>query len=417
MSSPLAAVHRLLRGATCFVGCGLLLLVNVSHAGEAPLREQAEQGRYLAIAGNCISCHTRPGGEPFAGGLPFETPLGVIYSSNITPDADTGIGSWSAADIQSALKKGIGKEGKRLFPAFPYPSFAKITDADAEAIAAYLKTLKAVKYEPPTNGWVFRMRWSMGPWNSMNFEVGTYAKDPKQSDEWNRGAYLVQGLGHCSACHSPRNWMMAEESDHTLMGGSLQSEVLPGKSGRWSAPNLTSAKSGLVAWSVNDLAKYLQTGFSARAGSFGPMNEVIINSLSKLAKADVQAMAVYLKSLQASETPGVSLVPEQIRPGEATYKARCEKCHGGSGRGGMFSAPPVAGSAIVQAEDPASLINVILYGPQLHKDIATGSWESMPAYRDVLSDGQIASLSNYLRGSFGNRGSLVEENAVTKLRQ
>ncbi len=417
MSSPLTAVPRLVRDATRLVGLGILLLANVSHAEEAPLDEQVEQGRYLAIAGNCISCHTRSGGEAFAGGVPFETPFGVIYSSNITPDTDTGIGSWSAADIQSAMKEGIGKEGKHLFPAFPYQSFAKITDADAQAIAAYLKTRKAVKYQPPANGWMFRMRWPMGPWNSMNFEDGTYTKDPKQSGEWNRGAYLVQGLGHCSACHSPRNWMLAEESDHTLMGGSLQSEVLPGQSGRWAAPNLTSAKSGLAAWSVNDLAKYLQTGFSARAGSFGPMNEVIFNSLSKLTKADVQAMAVYLKSLPAGEASSVSLTPEQSRPGEATYKARCEKCHGGSGRGGIFSAPPVAGSAIVQAEDPASLINVILYGPELHKDIPTGSWETTAAYRDVLSDGQIATLANYLRGSFGNRGSLVDESEVTKLRQ
>jgi mono/diheme cytochrome c family protein len=395
---------------------GLLLFARLSVGQELASTDPSVRGRYLADAGNCVSCHTRPGGETYSGGLAFETPFGTIYSANITSDAATGIGSWTKAEVRAALKQGIGKDGKHLYPAFPYPSFTKITDADADAIYAYLKTLKAVRYSPPSNGLLLSARLSMAPWNSMYFEEGTYRPDPARSEEWNRGAYLVQGLGHCSACHSPRNWMMAEDATRAMSGGTLQSDVIEGKSGRWSAVNLTSAKTGLASWSVNDLANYLHTGFSARAGSFGPMNEVIANSLAKLSKEDIHAMAVYIKSFPPIEASGAAVSSEQTQAGEAVYKERCEKCHGSSGRGGIFSSPPVAGSAVVQADDPSSLINVILYGPQLHKNLPTGSWESMPAYRDRLTDAQIAAVANFTRGSWGNRASPVSDKDVAKQR-
>jgi alcohol dehydrogenase (quinone), cytochrome c subunit len=378
--------------------------------------DAVSRGRYLADAGNCVSCHTRAGGEPYAGGVPFETPYGTIYSSNITPDTASGIGSWTRAEVKVALKTGVGKDGTRLFPAFPYPSFTKITDEDADALYAFLKTLKPVRYSPPGNGWIFSLRWLMASWNSLYFEEATYQPDKAQSAEWNRGAYLVQGLGHCGACHSPRNWMMAEDASRSMSGGTLTYELMPGKSGTWSAVNLTSAKAGLAAWSVTDLAKYLQTGFSPRAGAFGPMNEVIANSLSKLSKEDTRAMAVYLKSLPALDVTREPVQPDQLKAGEAVYKARCEKCHGASGRGGIFSSPPVAGSSITQSDDPASLVNIILYGPQLHEGIPTGSWEGMPAYRDILTDMQTAAVANYLRGSWGNRAGAVTEKDVAKQR-
>jgi mono/diheme cytochrome c family protein len=348
--------------------------------------------------------------------VPFETPFGTIYSSNITPDTATGIGRWSQAEVRAALKRGIGKDGKHLFPALPYPSFTKITDSDANALYSYLRALKAIRYSPPDNGLLFAVRWPMALWNSLYFQEGTYQPNAAQSNEWNRGAYLVQGLGHCDSCHSPRNWMMAEDTERALSGGALRSEVSSGKSGLWSAVNLTSATSGLAAWSVNDLAKYLQTGFSPRAGSFGPMNEVIANSLSKLTKEDTRAMAVYLKSLPAIEASHAEVSSEQAQAGEPIYKQRCEKCHGSSGRGGMFSAPPVAHSAIVQADDPSSLVNIILYGPPLNKDIPTGSWESMQAYRDILTDAQIAAVSNYIRGTWGNRAAPLTGTDVAKQR-
>ena len=384
-------------------------------ASEAPAPSPAERGKYLADAGNCVSCHTRPRGAPFSGGLGFDTPFGMIYSTNITPDSETGIGKWTAQDLRAAMHEGSGPGG-RLFPAFPYTSFTKVTDADVAAIYAYLRTLQPVKYTPPRNGMLFSMRWPLAIWNALFFKPERYAPNPKQSEEWNRGAYLVEGLGHCSACHTPRNMFMAEDAKRAYAGGVINSEVAKDKSRRWSAVNLTSSKSGLGAWSVNDLTKYLQTGYSARAGSFGPMNEVIVNSLKKLKTGDLKAMAVYLKSLPAQDYTGPGVTADQTKEGAGIYKDRCEKCHSGSGRGGLFSGPPVAGSAIVLAEDPASLINVILYGPATVKDISTGAWETMPSYADILSDRQVAAVANFLRGSWDNRAPAVAEKDVTAQR-
>jgi alcohol dehydrogenase (quinone), cytochrome c subunit len=403
------------RFAARFALLALTLIVSL-HATHALAANDSERGRYLADVGNCVSCHTRLGGEPYAGGVPFATPFGTIYSSNITPDIATGIGGWSNADVRSALKRGIGRNGKHLFPAFPYPSFTKMTDQDANALSDYLKTLRPVRYSPPENGFLFSARWSLAAWNSMYFEEGAFKNDAAKSAEWNRGAYLVQGLGHCGACHTPRNWMMAEDPDRMMSGGILEAEVAAGKNRRWSAANLTSSKNGLAAWSLNDLTKYLQTGFSPRAGSFGPMNEVIANSLSKLSSDDVRAIAVYLKDLPPTGPANAVISKEQSEAGQPVYKEHCEKCHGSSGRGGLFSGPPVSGSAVVQTEDASSLINVILYGPQLDKAIPTGSWESMPAYLNILTDEQIAAVSNYMRSSWGNQTSPVTEKNVADQR-
>jgi mono/diheme cytochrome c family protein len=382
----------------------------------APLDTAASRGRYLADAGNCVSCHTLPGAMPFSGGVRFETPFGTLYSSNITPDPATGIGAWTADDLRRAMHEGIGAGGYRLFPAFPYPSFTKATDADIDAIYAYVRTLKAVRYTPPSSSFGFTQRWVMAPWNALFFTEGRFSPDTARSAEWNRGAYLVQGLGHCSACHTPRNLFMAETAGNAYAGGLLQDHVAQGKIRRWSAVNLTSAKTGLGAWSVNDLAKYLQTGFSARGGTFGPMNEVIVNSLKKLTAEDVRAMALYLKSLPAQEYHGDGVTPQQASAGEAIYRDRCEKCHSASGRGGMFGGPPLAGSAVVQAEDPASLINIIIYGAETPKEVAFGAWETMQPYAEVLNDSQVAAVSNYVRGSWANLAAAVRAEDVARQR-
>jgi mono/diheme cytochrome c family protein len=363
-----------------------------------------ERGKYLADAGNCFSCHTTEAGAPYTGGVPFETPFGTIYSTNITPDEKTGIGSWSRQQFRRALHEGIAADGSFLFPAFPYTAYTKVSDADVDAIYAFLRTLKPVRYTPPENGFIFSMRWPMRIWNSMFFKEGRFVADSKQTPEWNRGAYLVEGLGHCGACHSPRNYMMAEISEQALEGGVISDKVAPNKVRPWSAVNLTPSKNGLGSWSVTDLTKYLHSGFSPRAGTFGPMNEVIVNSLKKLSAEDVRAMAVYLKSLPVKEYTGANVTPDQAKAGAAIYEDRCEDCHSTSGRGGIFSAPPLAGSAIVQADNPASLINVVLHGPQLPKEVSFGAWENMPAYADKLSDEEVVAVSNYIRGSWGNVG-------------
>jgi mono/diheme cytochrome c family protein len=375
-----------------------------------------EQGRYLAAAGNCVSCHTRPGGAPFAGGLPFTTPLGTIYSTNITPDTQTGIGSWSAADLRLAMQRGVARTGSHLFPAFPYPSFTKISDADIFAIYAYLRTVPAVRYRPPDNGFAFAMRWPMVLWNALFFKPGRFGINLSKSAEWNRGAYLVAGLGHCGSCHTPRNLWLAEQADSAYQGGVLQSAVSQRQERRWSAVDLTSSPRGLGPWSVAELTQYLHTGVSARAGSFGPMNDVIVHSLKFLAPEDVHAIAAYLKSLPARAYADDAVSARQVSEGAPVYKARCEKCHGRSGRGGLFSGPPLAGSAVVQAEDPASLINVILYGPVIPKEISFGEWETMPAYASILNDAQIQAVGNYLRGSWGNRAGAVSSKSVAAQR-
>ena len=409
------------RAARLLLAATLVLwsAASVAQAGNPPAAEAAaaiERGKYLANAGNCVSCHTRPGGIPFTGGLPFQTALGTIFSTNITPDTETGIGQWSAADLRRAMHEGIARDGSRLFPAFPYTSFTKVSDVDVADIYAYLRTLRPVRYTPPGNGALFWMRWPLAAWNKLFFNEGRFVADPRQSAEWNRGAYLVEGLGHCSACHTPRNAFLAEKSDAAYQGGVVLGDVAKDKQRLWSAVNLTSQKHGLGSWSVADLARYFQTGVSSRAGTFGPMNEVIVNSLKLLTPADLHAMAVYVKALEGPAYTAELVSPELVAAGASLYKDRCEKCHGSAGRGGFFSGPPLAGSAVVQGEDPASLINIIVYGPTLPKSVSFGAWETMPAYADILDDSQIAALSNFLRGSWGNRAAPVNVASVARQR-
>lgn len=406
-------MRRALPRRAAAAAAGLLLALGAAGASAAGTADAGvARGAYLARAGNCISCHTRPGGEPFAGGLAFETPLGTLHSTNITPDRETGIGGWSAADLRRAMREGVATDGSHLFPAFPYPAYTKLTDADIDAIHAWLQTLAPVRYTPPENGMLFALRWPLAIWKALFFTPGGYVPDPARSTEWNRGAYLVEGLGHCGSCHTPRNLFLAEQPELALQGGLMQAEVVPGKVRPWFAVNLTQSPNGLAAWSEADLVKYLHAGFSPRAGTFGPMNEVIVNSLRHLDAGDVRAMAVYLKSLPGSAHTGPTVSAAQAEAGAAIYAERCEKCHSRSGRGGFFSGPPVAGSAVVLGAHPASLINVLLYGAPVPAGVKLGAWETMPAYADTLDDAQIAALCNYLRGSWGHRASPVTAEQV-----
>ena len=376
-----------------------------------------ERGKYLVEAGNCMSCHTRPGGARFSGGRAFTTKFGTIYSSNITPDVETGIGNWNVDDLRRAMHHGIAAGGYRLFPAFPYPSFTKVSDEDIVAVYAYLRTLQPVRYSPPANSFLFRQRWVMRFWNMLFFTPGRFEPDAKESKAWNRGAYLVEGLGHCGACHSPRNILMATIANRAYSGGRFQDRVAPGRIRRWSAVNLTSSKDGLAAWSMDNLAKYLKTGVCPRAGVFGPMDEVIDNSLKYLSAGDIRAMAVYLKSLRPQGSSVAALPPEAaMKSGAAIYHERCEECHMSSGRGGFLSAPPLQGSAVVQANDPASLINIILYGPDTPKDIPLGPWETMEPYKGALSDAEVAAVSDYVRESWNNRADAVTPAEVARQR-
>lgn len=395
-----------------------LMVIAFAGSHESRSATNVQRGEYLARIGNCISCHTRRGGEAFAGGVPFVAPyafLGTLYATNITPDPETGIGRWTEQQFVRALHEGRAPDGGRFFPAFPYTYFTRVTNEDAKAIYAYLRTIKPVRYTPPPNSAAFTQRWGMALWNPFFFENERFRPDAAQSAEWNRGAYLVNGLGHCGACHTPRNLLLAEKQDAALSGSSYPDLVSPGKRRTWFAVNLTSAANGLGAWAVDDIRKYLKTGHSRRAGVFGPMNDVVVNSLQFLTDGDAQAIAVYIKSLPAlNESVAEAIDVERVQAGAADYAEHCEECHRTSGRGAFLKAPPVAGSAVVQGNDPATLINVVLYGAKVGAGAPApfGAWEDMPSFADKLTNEQIAAVSNYVRGSWGNSGGVVTAREV-----
>ena len=413
-------------------------------APTAPASPEAaliEKGKYLATAGDCISCHTRPGGDEFAGGLPLKTPFGTIYTANITPDKDTGIGGWTEEQLARAMREGTADDGSHLYPAFPYTAYTKVTDEDVHAIFAYLKSLAPVKYNPPANEmpFPFGQRGLMAIWNKLFLKAGRYAPDASQSAEWNRGAYLVEGLGHCGACHTPRNQLGGERASLALTGGTYQDAIVDSVHEQeivkqdnmvrpWSAVNLTSSPLGLGAWSVEDIATYLKTGHTTRAGAFGPMAEVVANSTRYLTDQDLHAMAVYLKSLPAADQ-GTDKAPsaDQMQKGEIAFTVRCGDCHLPTGLGSPKSpdadltkiSPPLVSNPVVQARDPATLINLILYGA--HETIAGDqAWPKMPGFElDFglgMDDDQVAALANYVRNSWGNKGAAVDPKDVAKQR-
>ena len=394
-------------------------------AAAAPLSPEAakiEAGRYLAVAGNCSNCHTRADGEPFSGGVEFKTDFGTIYSTNITPDATAGIADWTETQFVRAMREGVDDEGEHLYPAFPYTAFTKISDADLSALFAYLKSLAPSGYQAPANDlrFPYNQRWLLGLWKWLFFDAARFQQQPARGAQWNRGAYLVDGLGHCGACHTPRNFLGAEKDDKYLAGGVYNDKIPGGEVRPWAAVNLTQADSGLKTWSVSDLTGYLHTGHGQRAGSFGPMNEVIGNSLRQLSAADIEAMAIYLKSLPAIEASDTQSLSESERTeGETQYTIHCGTCHLPTGLGstpGTDLGPPLAGNPVVQAPSPATLINVMLNTSEVLTPVPPASWKNMEGLGDKIDDEQVAAIANYLRSSWGNRGGKVTAADVAKQR-
>lgn len=421
---------------------GLVLIGARVHAETVPAGEAAgtviEQGQYLARIGDCISCHTRTNGAPFAGGRPLHTPFGVIYSANITPDRETGIGRWTEEEFARALREGLAPDGTHLYPAFPYPAYTRIRDADVHALYLYVRSLAPVRYRPPQNALPlpFRSRALLAGWNLLFLKAARFEPDRTRSAEWNRGAYLTLGLGHCGACHSPRNALGAERETLALTGGAYLDEVvdeviedritpLEDLTVRtWSTANLTPAADGLGAWSIEDTVAYLKTGHNARAGAFGPMSEVVTNSTRYLTATDARAIAVYLKSLTpVSRGPAARPGAAALAAGEVVYSTRCGDCHLASGlgvpRGGgspnAKTAPPLVGNAALQASDPATLINVMLYGAH-ESTVDERSWPKMSGFELSvgLDDEQIAALCTYVRASWGNRGAPCDPGVVAR---
>ncbi|HSG91394.1 MAG TPA: cytochrome c [Pseudomonadales bacterium] len=402
----------------------LVLLRDEVAAGDGPIAaitlgeaELVERGAYLATAGNCASCHTTAGGAYMAGGLAFETPFGIIHSTNITPDVETGIGAWSERDFLNSMRHGVRPDGEHLYPVFPYTAFTKVTNEDVAALFAYLQSVPPVRQSAPENDlpFPFRIRALMAFWKALFFEPGAFEADRAQAADWNRGAYLVEALAHCSACHSPRNLMGAEQTRLAMSGGVFVDHVTPEARRPWSAPNLTASERGLGLWSRDDLAAYLQEARNPFLESFGPMNEVIMNSTRHLDGADVDAMAVYLKSLPAIDAGPVE-APEQLvmGRGRTIYNLHCGICHLPTGEGDPEMAPKLnRGSLVVQDENPASLINVILYGPHPPQPPLPQKWRTpMEEFRYKLDDEEVAAVASFVRHSWGNAAGLVTPEQV-----
>jgi mono/diheme cytochrome c family protein len=387
----------------------------------ADANSQIERGEYLALAGNCASCHTTADGGFMAGGLAFETPFGRIYSTNITPDNESGIGNWTAEQFLNSMRHGVRPDGEHLYPVFPYTAFTKVTDEDIAALFAYLKSIPAVHQETPENDimFPFSQRSLMSIWKSMFFDEGAFRADDEQSAEWNRGAYLVEALAHCGACHSPRNYLGAEHPDMAMTGGVYTDKVRSGNLRPWSAPNLTSAPSGLGLWPHEEVVAYLKTGINSYVETFGPMNEVILNSTRHLSEDDVNAMAVYLKSLPSKGvSAAVAAEASVLGMGKTLYNLHCGTCHLPTGLGDEEMAPRLGGgSLVVQASNPASLINVILYGPELpDPPLPTRRREPMEEFQYHLDDEEVAALASYLRHTWGNTGGAVSADQVAEQR-
>jgi mono/diheme cytochrome c family protein len=377
-----------------------------------PNAAQLRRGQYLVAAGDCLSCHLREGGEPFAGGLGLNTPFGAIYTSNITPDRQTGIGAWTSDQFYRAMHDGKGAHGENLYPAFPYPWFRRASRADDDAIFAYLMTLPAVSYTPPQNNlpFPFNIRGSVGAWNLLFLDAHDFQSDPGRSAEWNRGAYLVKGLGHCGACHTPKNSFGADKSKQEFHGGKLDN---------WVAPDLTgNSRMGLGDWSVDDIVEFLATGRNPRAAAGGAMAEVITYSTSLLNDADRHAIAVYLKSQPASAAITAS-TPDSgaMRRGAEIYSDACASCHLENGVGQPRVFPPLGKDAMLQQSDPTGLEHVILGGTRIGMSASRPSPLSMPSFAWKLTDQEIADVSTFIRNSWGNRAAQVSAADVRDLRK
>ena len=404
---------RLLAFIAAFSGCAAL--VTASATVRDTTHAQAERGRYLVAAGDCAACHTADNGQPFAGDRPIPTPFGTIYSSNLTPDGETGIGNWSDEDFLRAMHDGLRPNGDHLYPAFPYPWYTRLTRDDVLAIRAYLETLQPVKQavRAPKLPWPMSWREAVAGWNLLFFKGGEFQPDMHRSAEWNRGAYLVEGLGHCGACHSPKN----------VLGGVKRGDAFEGGMGEgWFATRLRPTHpAGLGDWSLDDIVAYLQTGANAHARAMGPMAEVVENSTAHLSKSDLHAMAVYLKDLPGDDS-GANAVStsndkDGLTRGRLVYVDQCAGCHmeNGGGIAGVF--PPIKGNTGVHAGDPTSLARLVVEGARSAKTGAKPEAFAMPGFGDKLTDAEIADVITYIRSSFGNQAGPVSADKIADVRK
>jgi len=422
--------RRLLVGLLLLAALAVAAVIGLNRRGEAPLPpqaavftatpEQLQRGAYLALAGNCMGCHTARGGPPYAGGRPIETPFGSVHASNLTPDEVTGIGGWSAAEFWRAMHNGRSKDGRLLYPAFPYPSFTLVTREDSDAIYAHLRSLPPVRQanQPHALRFPYNTQAALAVWRALFFEPAEFRADATRDAAWNRGAYLVRGLAHCSACHSGRNAFGATDTALEFGGGLMPSS-------HWYAPALTAAdEAGLVQWSSAEVVRLLRTGVAEAGSTLGPMAEVVFRSTQYLSEADLQAMAGFLRALPqelapvAAQRPQQPQVPATASPrGAAIYTQHCAQCHGDQGEGGLGAPRALAGNRAVTLDTPANLIRVLLLGGYVPATAGNPRPHGMPPFVQTLSDEEIAAVLTYLRGAWGHQAAPVSTLDVLQSRQ
>lgn len=391
---------------------------------------QIARGEYLAKAGDCAACHDAADKTPYAGGMPINSPLGPIYAANITPDPTFGIGRYTLQQFADALRVGTTPQGTWLYPAMPYPSFAKLSDDDVTALYAYfMHGVKASANRPPATKlpFPFNQRWGMYFWSHLFGNRKRYVADSHHNAQWNRGAYLVQGAGHCGACHTPRGPAYNElgydeHSEHYLTGGVLD---------HWFAPNLTGdPASGLGRWSQEEIESFLRVGHVPRATAFGAMAPVIEESTQYLSAADLSAIAAYLKSLPARSISGTfdnneharTLTARAIqtgeveRPGAGIYLSFCARCHRADGTGESGKVPALAGNSLVMAADTTSIMRIVIEGSKSPTTSEQPKPQKMPAFNDQLTTTEIAQVVSFIRNTWGNHAAPVSDRDVHRLR-
>jgi len=386
-----------------------------TRAANAPA-PSPERGAYLVRVGNCMACHTDRGGAAGAGGRAIDTPFGIVYSTNLTPDRATGLGGWSADDFWRALHHGRSRDGRLLYPAFPYPNYTEVTRADADAMYAFLRTVPAVRRENTPHGlrWPYSTQPALAVWRALYFRPGEYEPDTERTAEWNRGAYLVRGLGHCAACHTARNVLGASSEMMDLSGGLIPMQ-------NWYAPSLASDReAGVAHWTPADIARLLRTGASGQATVLGPMAEVVLYSTQYLSDADALAMGVFLKSLPQAPPPEppefLPADPRFVERGARIYEQHCAKCHGARGEGIKGAYPPLAGNRAVTLPVSANMVQVVLGGGYPPATAGNPRPYGMPPFVMVLKDADVAAVLTFLRSSWGHNAPPVSEFEVAQQR-
>jgi mono/diheme cytochrome c family protein len=385
------------------------------------------RGEYLARAGDCVACHSAPGGKAFTGGLKMGTPLGTIFATNITPDIETGIGTYTVQDFDRAVRRGVAKDGRRLYPAMPYPSYAKLTDEDVQALYDYfMRAVPPVHQvnQPSEIPAYLSPRWPLAIWNALFGDGTGFIANPQKNAQWNRGAYLAEGLGHCGACHTPRGWTFAEKALDADSTSFLAGANLDG----WYAPSLRQdLATGLGGWSQAEIVEFLKTGHNRHGSAYGSMRDVINNSTPYLTDDDLNAIAAYLASLPANAvekapvtddaTAKALLAGTDSTPGAAIYAGQCQFCHKETGAAAPPFLPPLAGNPTVLDKDPSSLINIVLNGSAPLVVKGNPAPYRMPQYRAQLTDQQIADVVTFIRNGWGNSAPPVSAGEVGDLRK